>query len=204
MDNSVNKEDNPLSPHVPDHRPWFSYWPEEVPRHIDYPEIPLQQFLTHTARSRPHNPALRFGEKTMTYQELDCASDRLATVLQAMGVKKGDRIMIVLPNVPEFVIACFGILKAGAVMTAASPLCRERELVGGKVHAREMVLIKNKGLIRDRTYAVRLYESRTLAELLRGTAFVNVAVHTDFSPHRYKGDYGFMNRRMIGVGQKIS
>lgn len=81
-------------------------------------------------------------------------------------------------------------------------VCRQREISGDKIQAREMVLSKEKGLIRDRTYSVRLYDNQSISSLLHGSAFENIKVLTDFSPHRYKGDYGFMNRRMIAVGQK--
>ena len=81
-------------------------------------------------------------------------------------------------------------------------VCRYRELHEDIVHAREMVLSKQKGLIRDRTYAVRLYNSRTLPELMRHAGFQQVNVQTDFSPHQIKGDYGFMDRRMIATARK--
>jgi hypothetical protein len=65
-----------------------------------------------------------------------------------------------------------------------------------------MVLSRQKGLIRDRTYAVRLYDSQTLASHLNQVGFNQVKVHTNFSPHQSDGDYGFMNGRMIATGQK--
>lgn len=81
-------------------------------------------------------------------------------------------------------------------------VCRERELTAGSIRARELVVSKQDGLIRDQTYAIRLYDSAGLAGLLRTVGFDHVSIHTDFSPHRFEGDYGFMNRRMLGVGQK--
>ena len=81
-------------------------------------------------------------------------------------------------------------------------VCRQRELRGNFLCAREMVLSRQKGLIRDRTYAVRLYDSQTLASLLNQVGFNQVKVHTNFSPHQSDGDYGFMNNRMIATGQK--
>jgi len=81
-------------------------------------------------------------------------------------------------------------------------VCRQRELKRDSISAREMVISKRDGLVRDRTYAVRLYESGSLASLLEAIGFDNVKIHTDFSPHRFEGDYGFMNRRMLGIGQK--
>jgi hypothetical protein len=72
----------------------------------------------------------------------------------------------------------------------------------GFLCARKMVLSRQKGLIRDRTYAVRLYDSQTLASHLNQVGFNQVKVHTNFSPHQSDGDYGFMNGRMIATGQK--
>lgn len=81
-------------------------------------------------------------------------------------------------------------------------VCRQRELRQDSVRARELVISKKDGLIRDRTYAVRLYETQSLAPLLETVGFRQVKIHTDFSPHRFEGDYGFMNKRMLAVGQK--
>lgn len=82
-------------------------------------------------------------------------------------------------------------------------VCRKRELKGDTIHAREMVLNKQEGLIRDQTYAVRLYGSQTLASLLEEAGFQQVTVRTGFSPHKSKGDYGFMNNRMLATGRKM-
>jgi len=82
-------------------------------------------------------------------------------------------------------------------------VCRQRELAQDAIHAREMVISKQGGLIRDRTYAIRLYEAQNLTSILEKTGFNQIQIHTDFSPHRFEGDYGFMNRRMLGVGQKL-
>ena len=82
-------------------------------------------------------------------------------------------------------------------------VCRQREIQENVIRARELVISKQDGLIRDRTYAVRLYESQTLASLLKSTGFSQIKIHTDFSPHRFEGDYGFMNRRMLATGRKM-
>ena len=82
-------------------------------------------------------------------------------------------------------------------------VCRKRELRGDTIHAREMVFNKQKGLIRDQTYAIRLYESQTLTSLLEGAGFQQVTPYTGFSPHESKGDYGFMNNRILATGRKM-
>jgi D-alanine-D-alanine ligase len=81
-------------------------------------------------------------------------------------------------------------------------VCRQRELQGEVICARELVVSKQEGLIRDQTYSIRLYTPDRLAELLVQVGFRQVKVHTDFSPHQSDGDYGFMNHRMLAVGQK--
>jgi N-dimethylarginine dimethylaminohydrolase len=70
------------------------------------------------------------------------------------------------------------------------------------VFVREIVLSKKNGLIRDRTYSIRFYESGKISGLLDQAGFEGVRVITDFSPHGGQGDYGFMNHRMIAIGRK--
>jgi D-alanine-D-alanine ligase len=86
---------------------------------------------------------------------------------------------------------------------ADTVVCRRRKLEGDRVVAREMVLSKENGLIRDQNYAVRLYDRGALTVLFKKAGYQNISIRTDFSPHRSKGDFGFMNHRMIGVGQKL-
>jgi D-alanine-D-alanine ligase len=81
-------------------------------------------------------------------------------------------------------------------------VCRERKIEENTVYSREMVLSKQEGLIRDCTYSIRLYESQTIGGLLEQAGFKQINVHTDFFPHLRSGDYGFMNRRMLAMGQK--
>ena len=81
-------------------------------------------------------------------------------------------------------------------------VCRQREIHGNVIRTRELVVSKQEGLIRDRTYAVRLYERQSLQILLKKAGFDHIKLHTEFSPHLFEGDYGFMNRRMLAVGQK--
>ena len=81
-------------------------------------------------------------------------------------------------------------------------VCRYRELHEDRVDAREMVLSKIKGLIRDETYSIRLYDRQSLSGLIRKSGFANIEIKTDFSPHYKDGDYGFMNNRMVATAQK--
>ncbi|ATO50480.1 AMP-binding protein [Brevibacillus laterosporus] len=109
-------------------KPWLSCYPAEVPATVEYPRVPLTYFLEKSAQDYPQNYALSFMGKRMTYQELLTQSYRFAHVLRARGVQKGDRIAIMLPNIPQTIIAFYGAIFAGAVVVMTNPLYTEREL----------------------------------------------------------------------------
>ena len=106
----------------------YKCWPQGVFKHLSYPEVPVFEFIRSSARQWPDRNALIFGGMEMTYRELDDLSDRFATALADMGVKKGDRVGLHLPNCAQFAIAYFGLLKAGAIFVPLSPLLADREL----------------------------------------------------------------------------
>ena len=109
-------------------KPWYKFWPEGVPKHIDYPEIPLFQFLRDTAGKYPDKTAIVYFDRKITYKELDTLTDKFATALTDFDVKKGDKVAIFLPNIPQFIMAYYGATKTGAIVTAISPLYKEREV----------------------------------------------------------------------------
>ncbi|MCS7139902.1 MAG: long-chain fatty acid--CoA ligase [Nitrososphaerota archaeon] len=113
---------------VPEDRPWFKFYPPGVRKHIDYPDKPLHELLREAARKFPNRTAIIYFDRKITFKELDALTDKFATALADLGVNKGDRVALFLPNCPNFVIAYYGTLKAGGVITAISPLAREREL----------------------------------------------------------------------------
>ena len=119
-------------------KPWFAHYEQGVPQTVAIPEIPLPQLLVDAAQKYPNNIAIRMilkylplglsiGSK-MTYRELNDASDHFAAALQKLGVQKGDRVSLMLPNVPQYVIAYFGVMKAGAVVVNTNPTYTPREL----------------------------------------------------------------------------
>lgn len=109
-------------------RPWHKKWPEGVPRHIEYPNIPVDELLRRSAKAHPDWPAVSFYGKQLSYRAVDDAADRFASALRRIGVKAGDRVGLLLPNTPHFVIAFFGVLRAGAVVAQTNPLYTPREL----------------------------------------------------------------------------
>ena len=109
-------------------KPWLKNWPEDVPQSIQYPEVPLFELLRKTAKLYPRQIAIIFYGKKISYRELDELTDRFATALYDSGVRKGDCVALFMPNIPQFVIAYYGALKAGATVTTISPLCKDREV----------------------------------------------------------------------------
>ncbi len=109
-------------------RPWLAHYDEGVPHHIEYPQKPVYHFLEEAARNYPARACTIFKGASISYAEMNRITDRLAAALVELGVKKGDRVGIFMPNTPQFVMAYFAILKAGGVVVATNPLYSPREI----------------------------------------------------------------------------
>ena len=109
-------------------KPWLAHYDPGVPRTIAYPKVPLFHFLEESARKYPDRACTIFKGATISFQAMNEITDTLAAALVDMGVKKGDRIGIFMPNTPQFVMAYFGILKAGGVVVATNPLYTPPEI----------------------------------------------------------------------------
>jgi long-chain acyl-CoA synthetase len=107
---------------------WLKNYDYFVPESIKYPRIPLYQVLELGSLLYEDNAATIFFDQKMTYLELKDHVRRMATALKGMGVKKGDRVALMLPNCPQMIISYFGVLEAGAVVANISPLHVEREI----------------------------------------------------------------------------
>src|SRR4051794_11422993 len=88
----------------------------------------LASNIARSARTHPDRAALRLGDDTVSYRELDQDSARVAGTLHDRGVKPGDRVGIMLPNTPGFALVYFGVLRAGAVVVPMNPLLKAREI----------------------------------------------------------------------------
>jgi long-chain acyl-CoA synthetase len=109
-------------------RPWFKHYDPEVPHHLTYPRIPLHALLDESAVKNPTAPCTNFFGKQLTYGQIKELSDRFASGIYHLGVRKRDRVILMLPNSPQFLVAYDGLLKAGAVVVPLNPLSAEREL----------------------------------------------------------------------------
>jgi long-chain acyl-CoA synthetase len=109
--------------------PWLSHYDPDVAASLQpYPEKTLLDYLAALAKDHGDKPALLFKGATVSYGRLEAESDAFGAALVAMGVRKGDRVALVLPNCPQFLIAEFGAWKAGAIVVALNPTYSEREL----------------------------------------------------------------------------
>lgn len=109
--------------------PWVSAYPEGVRQKLAYPQQPLFLILEETATRWPHQVAIVFFGKKITYRKLAAAVEKFAAALVACGIKKGDRVAVMLPNCPQFIISYYGILRAGAVVVPINPVNVARELI---------------------------------------------------------------------------
>ncbi|HMK64601.1 MAG TPA: AMP-binding protein [Thermodesulfobacteriota bacterium] len=105
----------------------FKCWPKGFPQSQFYPKKPVFNILEQTAKRVPNRLAIIFAGTEITYGELKILSERFASALNDLGVKKGDRVSIHLVNCPQFAIAYYGIMRLGAVFTPLSPLLSPRE-----------------------------------------------------------------------------
>jgi long-chain acyl-CoA synthetase len=109
-------------------KPWLKVYEPGVPFAQNYPDHSLVKFLDIAAEKYPHRPAIYFYDERLSYRTLAHWVNRFAHALIDLGVQKGDCVAIHLPNCPQFVIAYYGALRAGAVVAAHSPVYTESEL----------------------------------------------------------------------------
>lgn len=121
--------------------PWVAHYEQEVPDSLNYSNEPLHTFLENANRQFPNSPALHFMGKTMTYHDLHRETELFSRVLQSLGVVKGDRVAIMLPNCPQAIIAYYATLKIGAVVVQTNPMYMERELEHQLVDSMATVMV---------------------------------------------------------------
>jgi long-chain acyl-CoA synthetase len=109
-------------------RPWVRFYEEGVSAHLDIPDYPLTWLLDQTAKKYPGHTALIYFGTKISYAQLSTLVNRFAVGLQKLGIQKGDRVAIALPNIPQYPIAFYGALRAGAVAVPTNPLYTGREM----------------------------------------------------------------------------
>lgn len=109
-------------------RAWHAHYPEDIPISLTYDDKPLHVFLQESVKRYAEMKALHFMGKEMTFSEVYTEAKKIANYMQSLGLKKGDRVAIMLPNSPQSVMSYYGALLAGAIVVQTNPLYTEREL----------------------------------------------------------------------------
>jgi long-chain acyl-CoA synthetase len=107
---------------------WLKSYAPGVPANVKFTNTTLQEALTNTAARFPDNPALIFQGLKITYRELDAMVSKFASALKNLGVRPGDRVGLLLPNLVQTVVGIYGTLRAGAIAVPNNPLYTDREL----------------------------------------------------------------------------
>jgi long-chain acyl-CoA synthetase len=116
-----------INPSYSDH-PWVKFYEPGIPPGLTYPDLTLGNILSQTASKYPGHTALLFFGRKITFAELDGLVNRFSHALSGLGVNKGDRVALMLPNIPQMVIAYYGTLRIGAIAVATNPLYLAHEL----------------------------------------------------------------------------
>ena len=120
--------DPSVNPLVASARPWIDHYEQGVPTELTIPDHPLTWLLDRTVSHYPGHIAFIYYGTKLSYAQFSSLANRFATGLQRLGIKKGDRVAIALPNIPQYPIAFYGALRAGAVIVPTNPLYTEREM----------------------------------------------------------------------------
>ncbi len=128
---------------LPVERPWLKHYEDGVPYTIGIPRIPLHHLLRSAVRRFPNRAAIYFEGARLSYRRLNHEANRFANALTALGIGKGTRVVLYLPNIPQAVIAFYGVIKAGAVVVFTPPMTDVDELTRQvkEVDARALVTL---------------------------------------------------------------
>lgn len=152
---------------------WFASYEAGVPRTCEYPPLVVHDFLQRSAERFPDHPALVFFGTTLTYRQLNGMADRLGHWLVAQGVKKGDRVALFLPNLPQTVAAYYGVLKMGGVVVQTNPLYTEEELAF-QMNDCEASVVITLDLLYEKVKAVQAHTKIRTAVFVRVQDFLPV------------------------------
>ena len=174
-------------------KPWLAHYPPEIPHTLQYPSMPVQEYLTQAHEQFPEKVAIHFLGKDVTYNELYDSAMKFANYLQKLGIQKGDRVAIMLPNSPQAVISFYGVLYAGGVVVMTNPLYTEREIAYQMTDSGARLIV-----------TLDLLYPR-VAKVLKETKLENVVVTAikDYLPFPKNIIYPFIQKRQTGLSVKV-
>ena len=175
-------------------KPWHKQYPKEIPKSIEYGQNLIPDYLKESARKYPMKNALHFMGAELTYQKLYEHALQFAHYLKSIGVEKGDRVAIMLPNLPQGVIAYYGTLMTGAIVVQTNPLYMEREVEYQMQDSGAKVILTLDILFPRVSSAVK----NTSVEHIIVTAI------KDFLPFPKNLIYPFIQKREYGIVVKVN
>jgi long-chain acyl-CoA synthetase len=173
-------------------RPWHRFYAQDVPRDIAVPDVPLQAFLRESAARHPRRPAVILSgpsfHSTVSYHALDRASDRFAGALRALGLRRGDRLAISLPNLPQYPVALYGAFKAAVTVVQVNPLYRGDDLAFLLRDSQAKALVT----------LTRLYPHAAAVRGQTGLEHIILTKVSDYFPPVWRALYRLMRERREG------
>ncbi|MES9736076.1 long-chain-fatty-acid--CoA ligase [Peribacillus frigoritolerans] len=170
-------------------KPWQAIYPEQIPAVLSYEDKPLYSFLKESAEEFPDKVSIHFQGKELTFREVHECALKFAAYLKSIGLQKGERVAVMLPNCPQGVIGFFGILMAGGVVVQTNPTYTERELeYQMKDSGAKMILVMD--ILFPRVSAVA---SRTDIEHIIVTAI------KEYLPFPKNLIYPFIQKKQYGI-----
>jgi long-chain acyl-CoA synthetase len=112
-----------------ENKPWLKLYPQWLPHDLKLNSATALDLFRYSVDHRPHNPAIYYFDHEISYMEIDEYSDSLAAALSKFGVEKGDRVLVILQNIPQFLIAQYATWKLGAIVVPLNPMFKEEELL---------------------------------------------------------------------------
>ncbi|MGE7877352.1 long-chain-fatty-acid--CoA ligase [Peribacillus muralis] len=174
-------------------KPWQAIYPEQIPAVLSYEDKPLYSFLKESAEEFPDKASIHFQGKELSYREVYESALKFAAYLKSIGLQKGERVAVMLPNCPQGVIAFFGILMAGGVVVQTNPTYTERELEYQlKDSGAKMILVMD--ILFPRVTAIA---SRTNVEHIVVTAI------KEYLPFPKNLIYPFIQKKQYGIVVKV-
>ena len=172
---------------------WLEKYPPQIAHEVDIPEVPVYQLLTDAYEEVPDKVAIHFLGRELTYREMYESAIKFANYLRSLGVEKGDRVAIYLPNCPQAAIAYYGVMYAGGIVVQTNPLYTERELQYQMADSGAKVI-----LCMDILYP-------RVMKVIKETNIENVIVSgiKDYLPFPKNLIYPFIQKKQYGFSVKV-